>query len=200
MTAKRNFADAPMTVDEFFAWDGGGHVGKLELVNGRVRAMAPASEAHSSIQLNIGTAIKNHLRATGSKCRAGTEAPVIPPMLPKKNARAPDLAVTCAPPSVDKVFENPILIVEVLSPSNEDDSWETISALASLTSMKEILVVQSTSVEAKVFTRDATGAWPSDPVTALAGGTVHLSSLGLDIPVADIYEGTLLEAEARTIA
>ncbi len=200
MTAKRNFADAPMTVDEFFAWDGGGHVGKLELVNGRVRAMAPASEAHSSIQLNIGIAIGVHLKATGSKCRAGTEAPVIPPMLQKVNARAPDIAVTCSPPSPNKVFENPILIVEVLSPSNAKESWETISAIAALTSMKEILVVESTEVLAKVFTRDATGAWPSDPVTAFAGGTVHLSSLGLDIPVADIYEGTLLEAEARTAA
>ncbi len=197
MTAIRKPDEETMTVDAFFAWDGGGHVGKLELVNGRVRAMAPASEAHSTIQLNIGVAIHVHLKATGSRCRAGTEAPVIPPMMGRINARAPDIVVTCAPPSPDKVFQDPILIVEVLSPSNEKDTWETIGTLAALTSMREIMVVQSTAVEVRVFTRDANGGWPTDPVISTAGGLAHLPSLDLTIPVADIYEGTLLEAQAR---
>lgn len=197
MTAAKKLEPPRMTVEEFFAWDGGGHVGKLELVNGVVRAMAPPSESHSKIQLNIGVALQNHLKAIGSKCRAGTEAPIIPPMMRKLNARAPDLAVTCAPPSPDKVFENPILIVEILSPSNEAATWETIGTLAALTSMREILVVQSTAVEVRVFTRDAAGGWPNEPVVSMAGGTVRLTALDLAIPVADIYEGTLLEADAR---
>ena len=197
MTAIRKPDDQPMTVNEFFAWDGGGHVGKLELVNGRVRAMAPPSEAQSTIQLNIGIAIGVHLKATGSRCRAGTEAPVIPPMMGRINARAPDIAVTCAPPSPNKVFEDPILIVEVVSPSNEKDTWETIGTLAALTSMREIMVVQSTTVDVRVFTRDAKGGWPNEPVISTAGGVARLTALDLDIPVADIYAGTLLDADAR---
>ena len=68
----------PMTLDEFLAWDGDGHVGRLELWNGKVRAMAPASATHAIIQLNIGRAIGNHLHARKSPCRVGTEAPIVP--------------------------------------------------------------------------------------------------------------------------
>ena len=32
-----------MTAEEFIAWGGDGHPGKLELVNGEVRAMSPAT-------------------------------------------------------------------------------------------------------------------------------------------------------------
>ena len=193
MNAQLKFPPPPMTVDEFFAWDGGGHVGKLELVNGVVRAMAPASDSHSTIQANIAGMIWAHLKVRKSPCRVGTEAPVIPPMGQKKNARAPDLAVTCAPPSASKVYDNPILIVEILSPSNPDATWETIHALANLTSLREILVVQSTTMEAHVFTRSADGDWPYDPVMSVAGGTIQLTCLDLALPMAEVYDGTMVE-------
>lgn len=182
----------PMTVEQFLAWDGGGHVGKLELVDGVVRAMAPASAVHSIIQLNIGTAINNHLRARNSPCRAATEAPVLPPMARRRNARAPDVSVTCAPITDSKTFDDPVLIVEVMSPDNEDDTWESIRAVATLPTMREILVVQSTRVEAEVYLRDAKGAWPDDPVSVGPGGRIRLASIDLTIPVSEMYEGTHL--------
>ena len=58
-----------MTVDEFLAWDGGGHQGKLELVDGLVQAMAPASATHAMIQGNLILLIRNHLRRQNSLCR-----------------------------------------------------------------------------------------------------------------------------------
>lgn len=192
MTAQRKLPTQTMTVDEFFAWDGGGHVGKLELVEGLVRAMAPASATHSFIQLNIGAAIKTHLR--GTRCRVGTEAPIIPPMARRINARVPDIAVTCAPINDSKVFEDPVLIVEVLSPSNEAETWDSIHVLAGLASIKEILVVQSTSISAEVYRRDETGAWPRDPEVVGPGGTIRLSSIDLDLPMAEVYSDTHLTA------
>lgn len=192
MTAQRKLPEAPMTLDEFFAWDGGGHVGKLELVDGVVRAMAPASAVHSIIQLNVAAAIKTHLR--GGRCRVGTEAPIIPPMARRINARAPDIAVTCAPISDSPVFDDPVLIVEVLSPSNEAETWESIHALAGLVSLKEILIVQSTSVHAEVYSRAADGAWPRDPVVVTGGGTLRLESIDLGLSMVQVYEGTHLAA------
>jgi Uma2 family endonuclease len=190
MTALPKPPETPMTLDEFFAWDGGGHVGKLELVNGIVRAMSPASATHGIIQLNIGAAIKVHLR--GTPCRVGTEAPVIPPFKTSLNARVPDIAVSCAPLTDSKVFEHPLLIVEVLSPSNQDDTWDSIGALAGLVSLTEILVVQSTFIEAQVYRRDATGAWPSAPETTTAGGTIRLASIDLNLPISEVYADTML--------
>lgn len=191
-TAARRLTDLPrMTLEEFLAWDGGGHAGKLELWNGVVRAMAPASADHAIIQANIAAAINRHLRNRKSPCRVGTEAPVVPPMAARRNARAPDVAVTCTPPT-GKTFDDPVLIVEVMSPGNENETWDSIQSLAGLTSLKEVLVVQSESVQADVYRRDASGAWPRTPVASGGGGSVLLESIDLDLAVGDIYYGTTL--------
>lgn len=181
-----------MTVDEFFAWDGGGHQGKLELVDGVVRAQVPASATHSIIQGNLVALIHHHLRARNSPCRVGPEAPVVPRLQSKINARAPDVAVTCAPPSTDKVFINPILTMEVLSPSNEDETWETIRACATIPSLMEIAVVESTSVGARVFHRDSRGAWPETGENTSAGGMLRLASIDAEFAMAEVYRGTYL--------
>lgn len=189
----RRLADLPrMTLDEFLAWDGGGHVGKLELWNGVVRAMAPASADHAIIQSNISRLIGIHLIVRKSPCRVGTEAPVVPPMAARRNARAPDVAVTCTQPT-GKTFDDPVLIVEIMSPGNENETWDSIQSLAGLTSLKEVLVVQSESVQADVYRREPSGAWPRTPVSTGAGGGVRLDSIDLDLAVADIYFGTSLD-------
>jgi Uma2 family endonuclease len=180
-----------MTLDEFLAWDGGGHVGKLELVEGRVRAMAPASASHSLIQANIVRRIGNHLSDSGSTCRVATEAPIVPVMGRRKNARAPDVAVTCAPVTDSPTFDDPVLIVEVMSPNNESDTWETIEVLLGLPTMREVLVVWSTRVEAEVFRRDTRGYWPSLGLIE-RGGAVQLASIDLELPIEALYEGTHL--------
>lgn len=189
-TARRE--PGSMTLDEFLAWDGGGHVGKLELWHGLVRAMAPASAVHAMIQLNLARVIGNHLRAHQRQCRAGTEAPIVPPMGKRRNARAPDLSVTRKPPTAEGTFEDPILIIEILSPSNENETWASIESLLGLSSLKEVFVVQSTSIEVELFCRDESGGWPRQGVVSGPGGIIRLASIGLDLPVAEIYEGTHL--------
>lgn len=182
----------PMTVDEFLAWDGGGHVGKLELVDGVVRAMSPASATHSVIQGNLVALIQNHLRKQRSPCRVAPEAPVVPRLRSRNNARAPDVAVSCAPPSRSKVFEDPILLIEVLSPGNAEDTWESVRAYGTIPTVREIVVVESESVGAILFRKDADGAWPSDGEEIAAGSVLRLDSIGLEIPLAELYRDTYL--------
>ncbi len=186
-----------MTVEEFFAWDGGGHVGKLELVDGVVRAMAPASATHSIIQGNLVYTIGAHLRGRGSPCRVAPEAPILPAIGHGVNARAPDVAVTCAPPSTSKTFDQPLLIIEVLSPGNENDTWESIRALAPLPTLTEIVVVGSESVSVEIYRKGAGGAWSEEPERA-SGGKVRLNSIELDLAIADIYAGTHLAGPHKT--
>lgn len=181
-----------MTVDEFLAWDGGGHVGKLELVDGVVRAQMPASATHAIIQANLAATIHNHLRARNMSCRVATEAPVVPKMKTKRNLRAPDLAVTCGPPSASKTFDMPVLIVEIMSPGNRKETWESIWACATIPSVREFLIVESESVYAEIFRRDAEGNWPDDPVIVEAGGTVALASIEAEFAMDDVYGGTHL--------
>lgn len=184
-----------MTAAEFLDWDGGGHVGKLELVEGEVRAMSPASATHGIIQANIAYLIGHHLRQHRPGCRIGTETPISPRLHANDNVRAPDLAVTCAPPTSDKRFPDPILIVDVMSPSNQKETWDSILTLASLTSLIEILVVDSERINAQIFCRDADGSWPiPGQQLVVTAGSVRVECLGLDLPLAEVYAGTHLVA------
>lgn len=187
-----------MTADEFLEWDGGGHQGKMELVGGKVVAMSPASATHGLIQLNIGSALRDHIRKSGLPCRVGTETPVVPLMARKKTVRVPDIAVSCAKRSDSKTLLEPMLTVEVMSPSNERETWDSISSVAGLPSMKEVLVVQSTKIEAEVYRRGHDGIWPADPnvVVRELTGSIHLDCLDLVLPLADIYWETHLIDEA----
>ena len=181
-----------MTVAEFMDWDAIGMIGKLELVDGVVRAMSPASGTHAIIQANIAYLIGAHLRQHRPGCRVGTEAPIKPSIHANDNVRAPDLAVTCVPSKPNsKLFPDPILIVEVLSPSNQHETWETIRALASLSTMQEILVVDSTRVHVEILRRDPGGDWPNIG-TVIASGTFELTSIGGTLAVADVYAGSAL--------
>ena len=180
-----------MTAAEFMAWDGGGHIGKLELVNGEVRAMSPASGTHSLIQANLTILIGNHLRAKKLPCRVGTEAPV-QPHLHANNVRAPALAVTCLPVSASKTFQDPVLIIEVLSPSNKKETWDSIYAMATIPALTEIVIVHSEKVRVEVLRRGPDGSWPKSGEVAEAGGTMKLSSISAEFPVAEIYAGTHL--------
>lgn len=180
-----------MTVEEFLDWDSTGHIGKLELVDGVVRAMSPASGTHAIIQANLAFLIGSHLRKHRPGCRVGTETPVVPRLHANDNVRAPDLAVTCVPPSAQKTFPDPILIVEVLSPSNVPETWESIRAVATVPTLTEILVVDSVRVQVEVLARDSDGGWPNNG-TIIESGSVRLASLDLTIALADIYAGTHL--------
>ena len=181
-----------MTAAEFMDWDGGGQLGKLELVHGVVRALSPASGTHSLIQANLAYLIGAHLRAKKLPCRIGTEAPVQPQMHANDNVRAPDLAVTCAPIGKGKIFPDPMLIIEVLSPGNKKETWDSIYAMATIPALTEIAVVDCEKVRVEVFRRDADGAWPKSGAVFEAGGMVRLESIGAEFTISDIYAGTHL--------
>jgi len=154
------FAD--MTVEMFLDWDGGGHRGKLELVNGEVRAMSPASATHGIIQASIAISLGNQLRKTGLPSRVGTETPIVPPLGRGCNIRVPGVAITCAKTTDSKTLEEQFLIAEVLSPNNANNTWDSINAVTGLLSLKEVLAVDSSRVHAAVYRRSSDGSWPRD--------------------------------------
>jgi Uma2 family endonuclease len=63
--AMAEVAEKRWTVAEFLDWDDGTDR-RYELVEGRIVAMAPPSEAHATIVMNLGAAIRNQLPASMS--------------------------------------------------------------------------------------------------------------------------------------
>ena len=120
------------------------------------------------------------------------EPGVVPRVRADRNYRVPDLGVTCARPSLDLMVSEPVLLVEVLSPSNEADTRANIWAYTTIPSVRELLVVNSTRIEAELLRRDSNGVWPEQPELIGPGGTLTLASVDLTIPLTALYRTTAL--------
>ena len=85
--------------------------------------MAPASRTHGSLQDELGRLIGNHLAAQDSPCVVVTTPGVIPHVQASRNVRIRDLAATCSDHQVEEAgLTDPVLVVEVLSPSNQAET------------------------------------------------------------------------------
>ncbi len=184
-----------MTVAEFLAWKGDGTGRRYELVEGVIRAQDSASDTHGTVQASLVRVIGNHLLANHPNCRVVAAPGVQPNLRADWNYRVPDIAVTCTPnrPEGHKT-PHPILVIEVLSPSNARDTWGNVPLFASLPSVTEILVVDSTKIEAHLLRRHADGSWPENPVVIAAGEALQLASIAFTSPLAEAYRGTHLAA------
>lgn len=192
MTAARKLPPL-MTVDDFLAWEGDGTSTRYELVDGVLRAMAPGTLAHGIIQSNLIFAIAGHLRTQKAPCVVVTTPGIKPLVRADWNFRIPDVGVTCEPDRKgERIMSGPILLIEVLSPSNEQDTYENIRAYATLPSVQELIVVHSTRMKVELLRKAAGNVWPANPTMIEAGGTVDLVSVGLTLPLAEIYAGTHL--------
>ena len=182
-----------MTLDEFFAvYDGVAE--KYELVDGVPRVMAASKPDHAIIQSNALAPIAIDLCKLGGPCRAVPEAPIIFRNFGRDNFCVPDIVVDCTgKPSPGRSFENPLLIAEVLSPSNEKQTWDSIRAYATLPSLKEILVLESLKREAQVLRRLPDGSWGSEADMTKDHGAVTLKCLDLTIELSEMYAGTTLQ-------
>jgi Uma2 family endonuclease len=182
---------AGMTVAEFLAWDAPGP-DRWQLVDGEPVAMAPASRTHGTLQGELGRLIGNHLTAPGNNCTLVTAPGIVPRVRTNENFRIPDLAVTCTRYDTEEYdVSEPVLIVEILSPSNRAETWQNVWTFTTIPSLREILLLSSTAIRADVLRRGSDGNWPA-AATVIEEGDLTLDSIGLTVPLAAIYRATRL--------
>jgi Uma2 family endonuclease len=193
MTISSPAAPLRMTVADFLNWPGDGCAKRYQLIDGEVRAMAPASVTHGAIQATLARLIGNRLDETGSPCTVVTEPAVVPRVRADFNLRAPDIGVTCSQIQAGELMlPDPVLLVEILSPSNEADTRANVWAYATIPSVREILIVHSTQVAAELLRRQPDANWPKEPEDIGAGGVLRLESIDLACPLVEIYARTHL--------
>jgi len=185
-----------LTVGAFLAWDAPAGQ-RWQLVDGVPQAMAPPGTAHAAIQSEVDRLLGNHLLAQGSHCTVMSTPGVIPRVQADTNMRVPDLAVTCAPvlPG-EAALREPILLIEILSPSNRAETWTNVWSYATIPSVREILILQSTAIGADLLRRNADGTWP-DRSLAIEQGDLTLDSIGYTVPIAAFYRTTWLGEAAQ---
>jgi Uma2 family endonuclease len=182
---------AIMTLEEFLAWDAPAGT-PWQLLDGEPRAMAHASRTHGRIQAKLASLIDVHLTSRGGPCTVIGAPGVVPRVRSESNFRIPDLAVTCTDYEREEFsLTDPVLLIEILSPSNQAETWTNIWAYTTIPSVQEILIVHSTAIRADLLRRDATGNWPERALT-IDDGPLELRSIGFSIDLAAIYQGTRL--------
>lgn len=183
-----------MTADDFLAWPGDGTGRTFQLVDGEVRAVSPASETHGTIQGRMAYLLWRAIEAAGLPLRVLAEGAVIPALNARANVRVPDVVVaTGTAERGQQTVPEPVLVVEILSPGNADDTRDTIRALSTLPSVREMAVLHSTRLLAEVHRRDpATGAWLPDPEYVGPGEALRLPSAGLEVALEEAYARTWL--------
>ena len=189
----RPHAERHYTVEEYFAIEESSAV-RHEFYGGEIFAMAGASLAHNRIVGNVYAALRARLAA--SPCE--TFSSDLRVRTPGGLYTYPDLLVVCGgvelstDDRLDTVL-NPTLIVEVLSDSTSDyDRGGKFALYRELPSLREYLLVEQTTLLVEHYTNPALtggGARAEWPRRQYADAQTHitLASLGIDLPLAEIY-------------
>ncbi len=81
----------------------------------------------------------------------------------------------------------PVLLTEILLPSNAAQTRANVWAYTTIPSVREILVVESSAIRAELLRRLADGNWPEQPIALAAEDELELISIGLKLPLRAIY-------------
>lgn len=163
---------------------------KYEFFDGEVFAMAGGSSSHSRLSMDIGSLFNQKLKSRNCEAFSSDMRVKVPDALPY---RYPDISVVCGEPVFEELngqemLVNPVLIVEVLSPSTAAyDLKDKFSAYQSIDSFREYLVVSQDRPQVIQHIRQSKGRWLRIEVEGL-DKDVMLESVNLTLPLSEIYE------------
>ena len=194
-------AQTYLTPEEYIAFERkalpNSEIIRHEYLNGELIAMSGASRAHNLISGNIFGELRAQLRGSGCETYMSDMRVSTPPTA---SYFYPDVVVVCEDPRFeDDVFDtllNPIILVEVLSPSTEAyDRGEKFGHYRQLTSLQEYVLVAQDKVlvehyrrEEKQRTAPIPGKdWIFTDFQEL-GETLPLISIHCELPLQEIYE------------
>jgi Uma2 family endonuclease len=160
-----------------------------QLIDGVIVAMAPPAIAHQVIAANLTAEIVSAVRANRSDCSVRSQAGIAPQGLSGRNHFETDITVTCRfAHDFRGINAEPSLIVEIQSPSTErDDHFVKLPQYRAIPSLMEILYIESERAAATVYRRQADG-WDAIEIAG-PGARLELYTIGLDIPLSEVYRG-----------
>jgi Uma2 family endonuclease len=185
---------AGITFADFIAWEQEQEE-RYELIGGEIVAFAGESLDHSGICINIVT----KLRATVEpSCQAfNSDAILETATRPAANGFRADAVVSCSPENVGTALfvRAPLIVVEVLSPSNSGRKWNAkLIEYTTTQSIAQLVLVESKTRAASSYLRDAAGVWQG-PLTVEGVGSLEFTPISASMSLDQIYAGTSLAAD-----
>lgn len=182
------------TVEEYFAHEERAEY-RSEYYRGEIFAMAGSSLNHNQIVGNLYTALR---QGVGRSWRAfATDLRLF--VKGDQFFTYPDIMVICgplrfAPGRLDTVM-NPVIIMEVLSPSRETyDRGKKFEFYRAISTLKEYILVDQNRFYVKHYERQANNTWLLTTLGA-PEAVLRLPAITMEIAMAVIYEQVEWEQE-----
>ena len=177
------------TYEEYLAYERDSGL-KHEFEDGQIYAMAGGSRRHNAIASRISAALEVGRKPGCVAFQSDQRVRV----LATGRAAYPDASVVCGPIEGDPsdptgaTITNPNLLVEVLSPSTEQDDrgskWQHYQMIGAL---REYVIVSQSEPRIEVYRRLESGGWSYDVSTSgevrlATGAVLDLVTLYADLP------------------
>jgi Uma2 family endonuclease len=173
-----------LNVDQFLAWAARQGEGKYELVDGVVIMQQTQQWGHAKVKARVFKALERALEGRGLQFLAAPAGMTV--RINSRMAFEPDALVAPLPEPADDSLEipNPVIVVEVLSPSTA-----RIDATTKLRSYFEVESVQHYLIldpEDRTVTHHKRGATAIE-TRVVSEGSLSLNPPGLELRLADIF-------------
>lgn len=175
-----------LTAEDYLILERGSEM-RHELLEGEMVAMTGGSPEHALIVANMMGELRTRLKQSPCRVYSGYLR-----VRASDSYVYPDAVVVCGEPTLEDSYRdtllNPTLIVEVLSPSTESyDRGRKFEHYQMLDSLKEYVLVAQDRPRVEHFLRQDGHLWLYKDVAGLEG-TLSLSSIQREVPLAEIYD------------
>ena len=178
-----NFAQNEMDVDAFLEW-AEGRDGRWELRDGQPVMMSPERGVHALTKYAAQKALEGGIVRTGLPCRMFPDGMTV--RITPRNAYEPDALVVCPSSPLTAIeIPNPVIVVEVLSPSTAaDDHGVKLDGYFSLRSVEHYLILDP---DRRVMIHHKRGQAGAIETRILRDGVVRLDPPGFEAEVAAFF-------------
>ncbi len=172
---------------EFHQW-AEGQTARYERVAGEPVAMSPERTEHIRLKYRIFNVLDRAIQAAGLNCEVIGDGITVE--VDDDTDYEPDAVVNCGPPNPPEatVASNPVVVVEVLSPSTQSiDTTDKLADYFRVPSIQHYLIVRARRREIVHHFRrgDEIGS------RIVNIGTIQLDPPGIALPIDDVYTGIM---------
>ena len=174
-----------LTADEYLALERVAE-SKSEFFEGEMIPMPGGSAVHSLIAMNFGSELRRVLRGKGYRVYTSD----LRVMTPEGLYTYPDVSVVGDTPRFDDdqqdILLNPVLLVEVLSPSSEaNDRGAKFARYREIESLRTYVLLSQDSANVEVFSRQPDDSWS---LRTFRSGNVTIHDPAGKVEIAEIYD------------
>jgi Uma2 family endonuclease len=174
-----------MTVDEYLAW-AEGRPGRYELYAGVVYDMAPERTGHAEVKFATQAALLAGIRRANLPCHMLPDGITV--RVDVDTAHEPDALVYCGEKLPSSAIEapNPIIVVEVLSPSTRRiDASAKLAGYFRVASVRHYLIIDP---ERRLVIHHTRGEEDVIATRIVSGGMLKLDPPGIEIGFVEMFE------------